>query len=218
MRKFGVILSQYKKNEKSEKKCSKISDIKKKNKCQKTGSRSGGGGSRSGGGVQIGWGGTGKGVVVEFFFCIGGMWGKNFLKFSLFFSNFLEGGGCQIGGGCRRHFLYLIFFGEFFSQIFSFFLKFSRNTFLCIGIPGKFSQIFSFFLEFSRRGGGCQIGGGCRRHFLYLTFWGKNYLNFFRFSGNAFFVLEVCWGNITPNFFQVAHGRFFLLFFSTYQI
>ena len=68
----------------------------------------GGGGSRSGGGVQIGWGGTGEGVVVEYIFCIGGMWGKNFLKFSQIFSFFLEfsrrGGVCQIGGGCRRHF------------------------------------------------------------------------------------------------------------------
>ena len=54
-----------------------------------------GGGSRSGGGVQIGWGGTGEGVVVEYIFCIGGMWGKNFLKFS----NFLEGGGVPDRGG-----------------------------------------------------------------------------------------------------------------------
>ena len=36
------------------------------------------------------------------------------------------------------------------SQIISFFLKFSRNTFLCIGNGGKLSQIISFFLKFSQ--------------------------------------------------------------------
>ena len=77
-------------------------------------------------------------------------------------------------------------------------------------------KIFSNFLFFSRifsKGGGVPDRGGCRRHFLYLTFWGKNYLNFFRFSGNAFFVLEVCWGNITPNFSKLRTDVFFSCFF-----
>ena len=58
-------------------------------------------GVQSGGVAQIGWGGTGKGVVVEFLFCIGGMWGKKFQTFSnfLFFSRiFSRGGGARSGG------------------------------------------------------------------------------------------------------------------------
>ena len=72
-----------------------------------------GGGPDRGGGVQIGGGGsrsggggTGEGVVVEYIFCIGGMWGKNFLKFSQIFSFFLffsrifsKGGGVPDRGG-----------------------------------------------------------------------------------------------------------------------
>ena len=54
----------------------------------------GGGGSRSGGGVQV------KDLLSNTFFCIGGIGGK----FSQIFSNFLGGGGCQIGGGCWIHF------------------------------------------------------------------------------------------------------------------
>ena len=168
-----------------------------------------GGGSRSGGGVQV------KELLSNSFFVLAVCGGKifsNFLFFSLFsriFSNFLEG---QIGGGCRRHFLYLIFFwGKFFSQIFSFFLFFSRIFSEYICMYWHSGKIFSNFLFFSR----IFSKGGVpdRRHFLYLTFWGKNYLKFFRFSRNAFFVSEVCWGNITPNFFKVAHGRFFSLVF-----
>ena len=79
------------------------------------------------------------------------MWGKNFLKFSQIFSNFLEGGGGARSGGVVGYIFSIgIFVGIFFSQIFSNFLKFSRNTFLCIGILGKFSQIFSNFLKFSQ--------------------------------------------------------------------
>ena len=79
------------------------------------------------------------------------MWGKNFLKFSQIFSNFLEGGGGARSGGVVGYIFSIgIFVGIFFSQIFSNFLKFSRHTFLCIGILGKFSQIFSNFLKFSQ--------------------------------------------------------------------
>ena len=49
-----------------------------------------GGGSRSGGGVQV------KELLSNSFFVLAVCGGKifsNFLKFSLFFSNFLEGGG-----------------------------------------------------------------------------------------------------------------------------
>ena len=148
----------------------------------------------------------------------GGKIFSNFLKFSLFFSFFLErgGGGARSGGGCRRHFLYLIFFLEKiflkFSLFFSFFLEFSRNTFLCIGIPGKFSQIFSFFLFFSRifsKGGGRQMGGGCHRHFLYLTFWGKNCLNFFQSFSECIFCIGGMLGKYYPKFFQSCARTFF---------
>ena len=123
------------------------------------GSRSGGGsgsggGSRSGGGVQIGWGGTGKGFVVEYIFCIGGMWGKNFLKFSQIFSNFLEGGGVPDPGGLSDTFLVLVFlWGNFFlkfSQIFSNFLGIHFYVLAIFSNFLKFSQIFSNFLKFSQ--------------------------------------------------------------------
>ena len=115
-----------------------------------------GGGSRSGGGVQV------KELLSNSFFVLAVCGGKNFLKFSLFFSffsNFLEGGGCQIGGGCRRHFLYLIFFWGFFFSNFLFFSLFFSN-FLGIHLHVlafrenflKFSLFFSNFLE----------GGGAR--------------------------------------------------------
>ena len=143
-------------------------------------------------------------------------------KFSQIFSFFLEfsrrGGGCQIGGGCRRHFLYLIFLGEIFflkfSLFFSFFLKFSRNTFLCIGIPGKFSNFLKFSLFFSNflEGGGVPDRGGCRRHFLYLTFWGKNYLNFSDFLGMHFLYWRYA-GEILPQIFPSCARTFFSLVF-----
>ena len=55
-----------------------------------------GGGSRSGGGVQV------KELLSNTFFVLAVCGGKifsNFLKFSLFFSNFLEGGGGARSGG-----------------------------------------------------------------------------------------------------------------------
>ena len=48
-----------------------------------------------------------KELLSNTFFVLAVCGGKIFSnnpKISLFFSNFLEGGGGQIGGGCRRHF------------------------------------------------------------------------------------------------------------------
>ena len=69
-----------------------------------------GGGARSGEGVQV------KELLSNTFFVLAVCWGK-------IISNFLEGGGGQIGGGCRIHFNVLEFLGR------KNYLKFSRNTF-----------------------------------------------------------------------------------------
>ena len=109
-----------------------------------------GGGSRSGGGVQV------KDLLSNTFFVLAVCGGK-------IFSNFLEGGGGARSGGVVGYIFSIgIFVGNFFSN----FLKFSRNTFLCIGILGKFSQIFSkVSVDFEQNicpkwcGVGCRLGG-----------------------------------------------------------
>ena len=94
-----------------------------------------------GGGVQIGRGGTGKGFVVEYIFCIGGMWGKNFLKFSQIFS---KGGGVPDRGGLSYTFLVLEFlWGKIF-------LKFSQIFSEYIFMYWHSGKIFSNFLKFSQ--------------------------------------------------------------------
>ena len=94
-------------------------------------------GSRSGG-VQIGWGGTGKGFVVEYIFLYWRYVGE---KFSQIFSNFLEGGGgCQIGGVVEYIFSIGIFWGFFF-------LKFSQIFSEYIFMYWHSGKIFSNFLK-----------------------------------------------------------------------
>ena len=83
------------------------------------------------------------------------MFEKNYLKFSQifsklhFFCKFLQkNSGVPDAAGLSDTFLVLeILVEKKLSQIFSNFLKFSRNTFLCIGNGGKLSQIFSNFLK-----------------------------------------------------------------------
>ena len=91
------------------------------------------------------------------------MFEKNYLKFFQIFSNlhffckFLQKkSGVPDAAGLSDTFLVLeILVEKKLSQIFSNFLKFSRNTFLCIGNGGKnylkFSQkFFNFFSFFSK--------------------------------------------------------------------
>ena len=73
---------------------------------------------------------------------------SNFLKFALFLQNFAKN---LRGARCGRSVGYIFSIGNFGGKkIISNFLKFSRNTFLCIGNGGKLSQIISFFLKFSQ--------------------------------------------------------------------
>ena len=96
--------------------------------------------------------------IGEYIFCIGGMLEKNYFKFSQIFSNLhffckilQKNSGVPDAAGLSDTFLVLeILVEKKLSQIISFFLKFSRNTFLCIGNGGKLSQIISFFLKFSQ--------------------------------------------------------------------
>ena len=99
--------------------------------------------------------------IGEYIFCIGGMLEKNYLKFSQIFSNLhffckilQKISGVPDAAGLSDTFLVLEILVEKnylkLSLFFSNFLKFSRNTFLCIGNGGKLSQIISFFLKFSQ--------------------------------------------------------------------
>ena len=73
---------------------------------------------------------------------------SNFLKFALFLQNFAKN---LRGARCGRSVGYIFSIGNFGGKkIISNFLKFSRNTFLCIGNGGKLSQTISFFLKFSQ--------------------------------------------------------------------
>ena len=82
-------------------------------------------------------------MYVEYILCIGGMWGKNYLKFSQIFS---KGRGCQIGGGLSDTFLVLDFFGEKkLSQIFSNFLGIHFYVLAFWANYLKLSHIFSNF-------------------------------------------------------------------------
>ena len=113
----------------------------------------------------------------------------------------------------------MIFLGENFflkfSQIFSNFLEFSRNTFLCIGIPGKFSQIFSNFLKFSLffsnflEGGGVPDRGGLSQTFVVFDFLGEKLSQNFQILSECIFCIGGMLGKYYPKFFKVAHGRFF---------
>ena len=137
-------------------------------------SRSDGGGGRCGGGARCG-GSVGyiwiHFCIAEYIFCIGGMFEKNYLKFSQifsklhFFCKFLQkNSGVPDAAGLSDTFLVLeILVEKKLSQIFSNFLKFSRNTFLCIGNGGKLSQIFSNFLKFSQK-----------KFFNFFRFFSKN--------------------------------------------
>ena len=70
---------------------------------------------------------------------------SNFLKSAFFLQIFAKK---FRGARCGRSVGYIFSIGNFGGKkIISNFLKFSRNTFLCIGNGGKLSQIFSNFLK-----------------------------------------------------------------------
>ena len=167
---FSPAYLQYKKNEKSEKKCTKSQIFFQKKKMLKHG-------------AQIGR------------------------------------GGCQIGGGCRRHFLYLIFFGEnFFLKFSLFFSNFLGIHFYVLAFREnflKFSQIFSFFLEFSRRGGGARSGGVVVDIFCIWLFGGKIISIFSDFLGMHFLYRRYA-GEILPQIFSKLRTDVFvsLVFFN----
>ena len=83
-------------------------------------------------------------VLGNTFFVLVVCWRKiisNFLKFAFFLQNFAKN---VRGARCGRSVGYIFSIGNFGGKNY---LKFSRNTFLCIGNGGKLSQIFSNFLK-----------------------------------------------------------------------
>ena len=72
----------------------------------------------------------------------------------------------------------------------------------------KFSQIFSFFLEFSRRGG-VPDRGGLSQTFVVFDFLGEKLSQNFQILSECIFCIGGMLGKYYPKFFKVAHGRFF---------
>ena len=121
-----------------------------------------GGGGRCGGGARCG-GSVGyiwiHFCIGEYIFCIGGMFEKNYLKFSQIFSNlhfFLQIFAKKFRGArCGRSVGYIFSIGNFggkknylkFSQIFSNFLGIHFYVLAMAENYLKFSQIFSNFLK-----------------------------------------------------------------------
>ena len=124
-------------------------------------SRSDGGGGRCGGGARCG-GSVGyiwiHFCIAEYIFCIGGMFEKNYLKFSQifsklhFFCKFLQkNSGVPDAAGLSDTFLVLeILVEKKLSQIFSNFLKFSQIFSEYIFMYWQWRKIISNFLKFSQ--------------------------------------------------------------------